>query len=618
MTNENLSTTYQKLTDIEHVLLRPGMYIGSTKFHKSDMYLLDEGKFKLYEVSYNPGFLKLFDEIISNSVDEHRRSGDLNKIDVTVNDNIVSIKDNGGIPVQMHAEHQEWIPEMIFSNLRAGRNFNDDEDRIVAGTNGVGATLTNIYSKKFTIRTADTKKSFEQIFENNMHKRNDPKIKKTKNHYTEIIYEPDLERFGMEKIDEITLDFMRKRVADIAACNAGLKLSFNGENYKYPVFREYCELYTDTVFFQRDKNWKVGLGLSENGFKHVSFVNSVETKEGGTHVDYIINQITTALREKIKKKYKVDVKPSELRNHMFLFVESTVYNSSFSSQTKERLITEPKDFGTSIEMTEKFIKFVFESEIVKSVLDWIERKKDAEEKRELRKLNKNLSKSKVANLIDAKAKFNREKCVLGIYEGQSALSAVRKFRDSQTIGAYPLRGKFRNVRELTNSKVIQNEEVKGLMGSIGLKLGEDPVNLRYGKILIYTDADPDGDGISALLINFFAKYWPELFEQGKIYKVMTPLVVAKKGKTVKEFYTNEEYKEWLNNEKNSSKWDLEYKKGLASLEDKEYKKIIEDPYIVKITLDDVYKDTLIAWFGHDSLERKQKILGRTVNENPLF
>ena len=190
----------------------------------------------------------------------------------------------------------------------------------------------------------------------------------------------------------------------------------------------------------------------------------------------------------------------------------------------------------------------------------------------------------------------------------SALSAVRKFRDTQIMGAYPLKGKFINVHELPNSKVIKNNEVVGLMGSIGLKLGESPTDLRYGKVYIYTDADPDGNSIAAQLINFFAKYWPELFQMGIIYKVMTPLVVAKKGNSIKNFYTSHEFDSWLN-KSNTSGWNIEYKKGLAALEDDEYEEIIKNPKTVQLKLDKESKDSLEAWFGSDSQPRKEKLIG---------
>ncbi|CAB4219052.1 GyrB Type IIA topoisomerase (DNA gyrase/topo II, topoisomerase IV), B subunit [uncultured Caudovirales phage] len=608
--NKDIGKKYQLLDEIEHVLKRPGMYIGSTKPHTGNEWILEDGVYEKYELTYNPGFLKLFDEIISNSVDEHKRSGKINTIKVTTTLDTITIWDNGGIPVVQHPQHKVWIPELIFSNLRAGSNFNDDEGRTVAGTNGVGASLVNIFSKKFVIDTADGKNRLLQTFTNNMANRTLAKISRSSQGFTEITYVPDLARFEMKEINASNWKMMRKRVIDIAAANPGLKLEFNGEKFKFKTFKEYVDLYVKDSIWEKSKDWEFAMGVSKEGYQSISFVNSIQTKDGGTHEAYILNQVIEYLRTMIKKKHKVEVKPSEIKNHLFLFINCTVLNPAFSSQTKEKLITEPKDFGTKHDVTEKFAKAVFTSEVIQSLLDWIEQKKNADERAELRKLNKSLANTKVLKLIDAKGK-DRNKCVLGIFEGMSALSAVRKFRDPQNFGAFPLKGKFLNVSEMTNSGVIQNDEVVQLMASLGIKLGEEPKDLRYGKVYIYTDADPDGDSIAALLINFFNKYWPELFDQGRVFKVMTPLVVAKKGKEVKPFYSNEEYSAW--EKKSGSKgWDVEYKKGLAALEDVEYRDIIHSPVLVKLQNDKLYKDSLSDWFGSDSEPRKEKLLKLSI------
>jgi DNA topoisomerase-2 len=617
MAKKSIESKYQKLTDTEHVLLRPSMYIGSVAIHTGDQYLYDGEKVTIEEVHYNPGFIKIFDEIVSNSVDEHRRNPKLNEIRVTINldTNGITVWDNGGIPVEKHPVHKEWIPEMIFSNLKAGSNFDDSEQRTVAGTNGVGSTLTNIFSKTFSISTCDGTNRFEQTFTNNMSKRTTAKIAPAKRGFTEISFFPDLDRFKMKKIDERSFQILFKRCLDLVACNNRLTLKLtkikDGEKkefvLKFKSFDEYIKLYAEDYFFEETKNWKIGFAKSENGFQNVSFVNSVHTKDGGTHVEYITNQLIAQLREMIKKKHRVEVKPSDIRNHLYVFIDSTIINSFFSSQTKEKLITEVKDFGTRHEVTDKLAKLVFKSEIIQSVLDWVEKKALAQERAELRKLNSNLDKTKIPKLIDAQRKGDRGVCVLGIYEGLSALSAVRKFRDTQTVGAFPLKGKFINVSEMKSSEIIKNDEAVQLMASLGLKLGEEPNSLRYGRIYIYTDADPDGNSIASLLINFFARFWPELFDQGRVYKVMTPLVVAKKGAKAINFYTNDEFEKWSQKNQVSS-WEIEYKKGLAALEDGEYEEIIKNPYLIQIKNDKQYKESLEAWFGGDSKPRKERIL----------
>lgn len=223
-----------------------------------------------------------------------------------------------------------------------------------------------------------------------------------------------------------------------------------------------------------------------------------------------------------------------------------------------------------------------------------------------------LYKTKILKLIDAQRKGDRGICILGIYEGLSAISAVRQFRDTQTIGAFPLKGKFINVSEMKSSEIIKNDEAVQLLASLGLKLGEEPKGLRYGRVYIYTDADPDGNHIAASLINFFNRFWPELFDQGRIYKVMTPLVVAKKGKDSLSFYTNDEFDKWQTRNKVAG-WNVEYKKGLAALENAEYEEIIKNPKLVQIKNDKDYKESLNAWFGADSAPRKDRILNKPKN-----
>jgi len=610
---KKIEEKYRKVDDIEHCLLRPSMYIGSIKPHTSKKYILVDGKMCPLELTYNPGLLKIFDEIITNSVDEHKREGSkLDTIKVTIRGGKIEVWDNGGIPVVKHKEENQWIPEMIFSNLKAGSNFDDSEGRTWAGTNGVGSSLTNIFSKEFTISTCDGKNSFFQVFSNNMRDKTEPTIKRNKNNHTCITFTPDYEKFGLEGLDEANADLVKKRVYDIAGCNPTLDIYLQDELIKIKSFEDYIKFYREDYFFEtnKDKSWFLGISHSSEGFQQVSFVNSTETYDGGNHVDYIMNQVIVQLREYFQKKHKVDIKPSELKNHIGIFLCSTVINPSFSSQTKEKLITEIKDFGYTFEVSEKLIKSILKSEIVNSVLDWIQQKKSADENKLARELNKNLSKIKVEKLIDAKGK-DRWKCSLALFEGDSASSAFRKYRDPQTQGAFSLRGKFINAMEITNQKLVGNNEVVNLMGALGLKLGQKvvPGTLRYGRILLYCDADHDGSSIVGLLLNFLYKYWPELFESPMVYKAETPIVVVKNHKSKKKisFYVQEDYNNWL--ETASTKdWDIEYKKGLGALVDDEYKEIINNPRLIQITSDEFSKKYLNIWFGKDSDLRKTELL----------
>jgi DNA topoisomerase-2 len=612
---KKIEDKYKVLDQISHILLRPGTYVGSNKPSTSLKWVFDDGRMVQREITYIPSFLKIFDEVVTNSVDEHQRNPKLNRIDVNIDlsKNQISVRDNGGIPIVIHKEHKQYVPEVIFGNLMSGSNYDDTEERTVAGTNGLGAKLSNVFSKEFIVSSCDGKNHFLQVFSSNMRERTKAVINKSTKNHTEITYTPDLEKFGIEKIDEDHLKMIEKRIYDIAACNTGLKIYFNGNPINIKSFDDYIKLYTEDFFCEskKDNTWSLGIALSQNGFQQVSFANTTETYDGGTHVDYVMNQIIVSLREFFLKKHKVDIKPSELKQHMFLFLNSTVINPSFSSQTKEKLITEVKEFGTTFEVSPKLIQSILKSEIVNSVLDWIQQKKNAEDSKLQRDLNKKLTKIKVEKLIDAKGK-DRWKYSIGLFEGDSAISAFRKYRTPETMGAFALKGKFVNVSEITNQKLVQNDEAVNLMASIGLKLGQpiDVKNLRYGRVLIFTDADMDGNAISALLINFFYKYWPDMFERKMIYKVETPIVVAiPKAKTKKKvlFYTQGEYNEWA--EQNDLKqFEIKYKKGLAALVDDEYDDIINRPRLTLITKDEASKGSLETWFGKSADLRKNELL----------
>ena len=363
----------------------------------------------------------------------------------------------------------------------------------------------------------------------------------------------------------------------------------------------------DEYFYEskNDKSWSVGIGLSQNGFQQVSFVNSTDTYDGGSHVDYIMNQIISHLREFFSKKHKVDIKPSEIKSHMFLFLNSTIINPSFSSQTKEKLITEVKDFGSTFEITNKLIQSILKSEIVNSILDWINQKKLADESKLFRTLK---AKVKVDKLIDCQSS-NRKDCELFIMEGLSALGDFRKYRNPGNQAAYSLRGKFTNTNGMSNKKILENEEAKNLILSIGLDLinAENMDNIRYGKIIICTDIDTDGDSICGLLLNFFSK-WPKLIDNGLLHRAMAPLLVAKsltKKNDNKYFYSMDEYETWIKTN-NIRSYEIDYKKGLGSLETEEFKVLVQETKLVKFVENDL--NELTTWFGEESILRKNKLL----------
>lgn len=622
---KTIEEKYKSLSEVEHVLLRPGTYVNSTVLtdYVREWVFVD-GKFVEKDVRYVPALLKIFDEIFSNSIDESKRNKKLDTIKVTIDkkSGTISVYDNGGIPVVMHKEAKMYVPSMLFSRLRTGSNFDDTEQRDWVGTNGLGSTLTNIFSTKFTVRTADGKNEFVQVFENNMSKSSKPKIKKSAKKFTEIEFIPDFSRFGISGIDDDHFLMFQKRITAAAATNTNLKIYLNGKRIQFKTFEDYCKLFADNVIFEKGKGWEVGFAAS-GSFRHISIVNSAETKDGGTHVNYIADQVVNYLRERIKKKHKVDLKPNDIKNHLFVFISCSVNNPAYSSQTKEKLITDVKNFGTSHTVTEKTLKAIFASDITETILDWVSKKAEAEEKAAVRNANKMLSKVKISKLVDAKGN-DRRKCTLMLCEGDSPMAGFRKYRNPETQGAFPLRGKSLNVREVSESKAIQNQEIKSIIGALGLQFGKSPFvydkngnlvedNLRYGEIHIYSDADVDGISCASLLVNIFERWWPELFREHRIARCETPVIIAKNKKSGKclNFYYDDEWEAWVKKNKTDG-WDIEYKKGLAALDDTQYAEIIRNPRLYYYELTDESRDKLNLWFGSDSAPRKDELMKKDV------
>lgn len=252
MAKKKIEEIYQELTQEQHILKRPGMYVGSIKHHDTEFIFAEEDRnLKITNVSVVPAFMKLFDEIISNSVDESKKNDSkLNTIKVNIKGDEILVWDNGGIPVVVHKETKSYVPEMIFSKARAGSSFDDTEQRTSVGTNGIGAYAVNVFSKIFTVTTCDGKNKFVQVFSENMSKRTKPKITPSTKCHTEISYVPDYERFGMIKLDEPHLMMIKKRVFDIAGCNPNLKIFFNDEQIKFKSFEDYVSLYVKDYIFE--------------------------------------------------------------------------------------------------------------------------------------------------------------------------------------------------------------------------------------------------------------------------------------------------------------------------------------------------------------------------------
>lgn len=284
------------------------------------------------------------------------------KVNVDVKNNRITIYNNGsGIPIVIHKEEKVYIPQMIFGQLLSSSNYDDDEKKVTGGRNGYGAKLTNIYSTEFTIETSDksTSQVYKQTWTENMGKCGKPKITKNPkgSEYTRVSFCPDLRRFNMKAIDADTEALLMKRVYDMAGSVKDVKVWLNDERLKVKGFKTYVEMYLNSaaeqsaegggavvpskpafVYEQINARWEIAFALSEGSFQQISFANSICTTKGGTHVNMVADQITKNVIESINKKNKgATVKPAQIKNHMWIFVNALIENPTFDSQTKDTL-----------------------------------------------------------------------------------------------------------------------------------------------------------------------------------------------------------------------------------------------------------------------------------------
>ncbi|CAE7816482.1 TOP2A [Symbiodinium sp. CCMP2456] len=491
---------------------------------------------------------------------------------------------------------QVYVPELVFGHLLTSDNYDDSSCKVVGGRNGYGAKLANVFSTEFKVETCDGKNRFSQLYKSNMQVKGKPEILATKEKsFTCITFKPDLAKFGMARLDEDIVSLLTKRVYDVAGSTAErCSVFLNGEKLDVKNFRDYCDLYLLTrqgvpqIYEKCSDRWEICVSLTETGFHQVSFVNSICTIRGGTHVTHVSDQVVEAILEKVrlqsKEKMKggVDVRPHHVKNHLWIFIKCLVENPAFDSQTKETLMTKQSKFGSRCELSEKFLSEVATC----GVVDLILMAAMAKSKVDLgKKLKANTSRvarltgvPKLEDANDAGGKLSSE-CTLILTEGDSAkalavagLSVIG--RDKW--GVFPLRGKVLNVRDATLKQMMANEEIQNLIKIIGLDLNREYdaelKGLRYGSIMIMADQDSDGSHIKGLLINLIHAWWPSLARlPGFLKEFFTPIVKARKGRSETCFYTLPEYEAWKKETENGKGFKIKYYKGLGTSTSKEAK-----------------------------------------------
>ena len=465
----------------------------------------------------------------------------------------------------------------------------DGNERFLINDFTVTHNCTNILSKLFTIdiKTPASGKQYTQSWYNNMFQVEKPVIKKiaSKTGFVKVTFIPDQTRFHgafneTGAIEDMIAVF-HTRTVELAAL-VGAKVTWNGAVVASNTFEKYIKLFlrdgmTGFAYEQCGARWEVGAILASHLYsdeeeladdKHISFVNGINTKKGGKHVETVTRKVLTDFCDLAKTK-KVDIKPGQLKNAIVLFLNSTIVNPSFDSQSKEFLTTPAAEFGSRAEYSGKLITSLLK-------LGLLEEAKHVLEAKSLRDVKKTDGKKRtvlrgITKLEDALLAGTAKsgECTLILTEGDSAAtSAISGLKEvgRERWGVFPLKGKLLNVRDITIQKFNANEELTTIKKILGLEQGKrykDASELRYGRVMVMADQDHDGSHIKGLLMNLFHAEWPGLLQSGFLCTLLTPILKATKGKTTLSFYSIPEFQAFK--EANSLQgWKIKYYKGLGT------------------------------------------------------
>lgn len=604
---------FKILTARDHVRTRIGMYMGSASKEEVDRFVLGKWKRSVYV----PALSKMIDEILDNSIDEAIRTNfqHANKINVSIDDDKVTVTDNGrGIPqedvydetTRQHIQR----PVAAWTKVNAGTSF--DDNRVTIGTNGVGSAATNFLSLKFIGKTWQNGNLIEVNCKNGGL---DVKVnkKEKEGNGTEVSFVPDFDLFEVGSLSDLdTVSLLEDRLISLQMAFPEIAFSFNKKRIQVSNIKKYASMFTSedaSVVTEVSRDLTFFFAASEDGFRSNSFVNGVNTRQGGAYVDFIVNGIVDELGVLIKRRHKIEVAKNTIKGGLtFVMFARNFTNPKFDSQTKERLtntmgnVKEHYEFSGVKDFTYLAKKIFAANDIIEPIIEAQLAKKLAADKRAATLAQKKLKKVKVAKHIAA----NTNNATLKIVEGDSAMGFLLKVRDPNKVGAFPLRGVIMNTWDMKPAEVLKNKELSELVAVLGLDINDpDSVDdMTYSSIATLTDADHDGIGhISPLLIAFFYKFWPRLLKEHRVKITRTPIMISTKGSEVKWFYTYEEANAFKSGENG---WKHRYIKGLGSLTEEEYDKIINYPVYDTVTVDNV--DLFEMMFGKDSQLRKKFLM----------
>ena len=581
-----MSTTYdagniQVLKGLEAFRKRPGMYIGST------------GPRGLHHLVY---------EVVDNSIDEAMAGFCDNIIVALEKDDIVRVEDNGrGIPVDIHPTEKVSALELVLTKLHAGGKFDKGSYKVSGGLHGVGVSCVNALSTWMEAIVKRDGHIYTQKFEKGIPKTKVEKIGDTDEHGTTIRWKADKTIFT--ETTTYNYDVLMHRIKELAFLNSGIVIKFRDERLENPKeeviqyeggINEFVNdlnkgksvIPDEPIYIKESKDdviTEISMQYNNTDSENINtFVNDINTRDGGTHLDGFKNALTFVLNkcldsnEKLKKSIEKDEKlmGEDVRSGLAAVISMKVPEPEFEGQTKEKLgNTEVRTIVDQIVKEKLTIYFEQNPNILEKILQ--RAINEAKARIAAKKARENVRKNTVNDgfglpekLSDCSLKIP-EQCEIYIVEGDSAGGSAKKGRDSKTQAILPLWGKMLNVEKVRADKVMNNDKLEPVIASLGAGFGKtfNVEKLRYHKIIIMADADVDGSHIRTLLLTFFFRYMPELIEKGYVYLAMPPLFGITLGKQKPVYvYTDEEKVEYLKTlGDNADKAKVQRYKGLGEM-----------------------------------------------------
>ena len=609
MSNEYNAEQIQILEGLEAVRRRPGMYIGTTSIR---------------------GLHHLVYEIVDNSVDE-ALAGFCNTITVYINpDNSITVCDNGrGIPVDIQKKAGKPAVEVVFTVLHAGGKFGGGGYKVSGGLHGVGASVVNALSEWLIVRVFKDGSIYQMKFERGktVEELHIAGTCDQEKHGTEVSFLPDKEIFEDTVYDFNTL---RTRLRETAFLTKGLAIELIDTRIEPNRSEEFCyeggikefvdylnrgttPLYDDVIYCEGEKN-KV---LVEVAFQHndgynegiYSFVNNINTPEGGMHLTGFKNALTKTVNEyarsnKFLKDSEEGLTGEDIREGITAIISVKVEDPQFEGQTKQKLGNSEASTAVNAIMSEQ-LTFYFEQNpkvakiICEKSVQSQRARNAARHARDLTRRKSALETSKLPGKLQDCTERDPSKCEIFIVEGDSALGPAKNCRDVKYQAVMPIRGKILNVEKARIDKIYANEEIQGMITAFGTGIHDDfdISKLRYNKIIIMSDADVDGAHIATLMLTFIYRFMPDLIKEGHVFLAQPPLYYVRKNGRLFYAYSDEERDRLL--EEVGKNADVQRFKGLGEMEDQELSETTMDPEtrtLLRVNMDEDAKSELDLTF----------------------